>query len=152
MQCNLYRNPQQCSAVYIVIDSNAMQCSSYSNDSQSVLTKAIVSYRKLYSYHKLLLAIVSSNDSYHYLSSALTICSNDSDRKLPIAVDVSSNCLTEKMQNHIGFICLATLVVLLYCVSSNVFSNCLLEKRHSHTGCMCSTFLHCAFSNVSSNG
>ena len=31
-------------------------------------------------------------------------------------------------------------------------SNGLPEKRHSHIGCICLTFLHCEFSNVSSNG
>ena len=31
----------------------------------------------------------------------------------------------------------------------NVPSNCLPERMQSHIGCICSTFLHCAFSNVS---
>ena len=38
----------------------------------------------------------------------------------------------------------------LHCAFSNVSSNGLPEKMQSHTGCICSTFLHCAFSNVSS--
>ena len=39
----------------------------------------------------------------------------------------------------------------LHCVFSNVSSNCLPEMMHNYTGCICLTFLHCAFSNVSSN-
>ena len=39
----------------------------------------------------------------------------------------------------------------LHCVFSNVSSNCLGVRMQSHIGCICSTFLHCAFSNVSSN-
>ena len=40
----------------------------------------------------------------------------------------------------------------LHCVFSNVSSNCLLERMQNHTGCICWTFHHCAPSNVSSNG
>ena len=40
----------------------------------------------------------------------------------------------------------------LHCVFLNVSSNGLSEKRHSHIVCICSTFVHGAFSNVSSNG
>ena len=39
----------------------------------------------------------------------------------------------------------------LHCVFSNVSSNRLPEQMQNHTGCICWTFLHCAFSNVSSN-
>ena len=56
---------------------------------------------------------------------------------------VSSNCLPERMQSHIGCISLA----LLRCASSN----CLHERTHSHTDCICLSFLHCVFSNVFSN-
>ena len=40
----------------------------------------------------------------------------------------------------------------LHCAFSNVSSNGLSEKRQSHISCICLTFLHCAFSNVSANG
>ena len=40
----------------------------------------------------------------------------------------------------------------LHCAFSNVFSNGPREKRHSHIGYICLTFLQCAFSNVSSYG
>ena len=39
----------------------------------------------------------------------------------------------------------------LHCAFSNVSSNGLPEKRHIHIGRTFFTFLHCAFSNVSSN-
>ena len=39
----------------------------------------------------------------------------------------------------------------LHCGFSNVSSNCLHQRMHSDTGCICLTFLHCVFSNVSSN-
>ena len=39
----------------------------------------------------------------------------------------------------------------LHCVFSNVSSNCLPERNHSYTGCICSIFLQWGFSNVSSN-
>ena len=61
---------------------------------------------------------------------------------------VSSNCLPEKMQSHIGYICLT----FPHCVFSNVSSNCLPERMQSRIGCIWLTFPHCAFSNVSSNG
>ena len=38
------------------------------------------------------------------------------------------------------------------CCCSNVASNGLPEKRHNRIGYICLTFLHCAFSSVSSNG
>ena len=38
----------------------------------------------------------------------------------------------------------------LHCMFSNVSSNCFIEKIYSYTGCICLTFLHCAFSYVSS--
>ena len=40
-------------------------------------------------------------------------------------------------------------LVFLHCAFSNVSSNCLPQKRHSRIGCICLTFLQCAFSNVS---
>ena len=39
----------------------------------------------------------------------------------------------------------------LHCVFSNVSSNRQLGRRQSHTGCTCSISPHCVFSNVSSN-
>ena len=39
----------------------------------------------------------------------------------------------------------------LHCVFSNVSSNVVPEKRHSHIVCIGLTFLHCEFSYVSSN-
>ena len=42
-------------------------------------------------------------------------------------------------------------LIFLHCVFSNVSSNCLHQRMHSHIGCICLTFLHCVFSNVSSN-
>ena len=39
----------------------------------------------------------------------------------------------------------------LHCAFSNVSSNCLLVWMQSYIGCIYLTFLHCAFSNVSSN-
>ena len=61
--------------------------------------------------------------------------------------NVSSNHLHERMNNHIGCICLTFLL----CVFSDVSSNRLAKKRHSHIGCISLIFLHCAFSNVASN-
>ena len=58
--------------------------------------------------------------------------------------NVSSNGLHEKRHSHIGYICLT----FLHCESSNVSSNGLHKKRHNYIGCICLTFLHCAFSNV----
>ena len=40
----------------------------------------------------------------------------------------------------------------LHCAFSNVSSKRLAERMHNHTGCICLIFLHCAFSNVSSKG
>ena len=62
-----------------------------------------------------------------------------------VSSNVSSNCQPERMQNHIGYICLA----FLHCVSSNVSSNGLRERMHSRIGCICLAFLHCVSSNVS---
>ena len=42
-------------------------------------------------------------------------------------------------------------LVFLHCAFSNVSSNFLPENRQSCIGCICWTFLHCAFSNVPSN-
>ena len=62
--------------------------------------------------------------------------------------NVSSNCLPERMHNHIGCICLT----FLHCVFSNVSIKNMDQSRQCHIGCICLTFLHCAFLNVSSNG
>ena len=48
-----------------------------------------------------------------------------------VSLDGPSNWLPEKMQSHIGCICLT----FLHCVSSNVSSSCLDQNRHIHTGC-----------------
>ena len=61
--------------------------------------------------------------------------------------NVSSNGLPERMQSHIGCICLT----FPHCVFSYVSSNGVHKRMHNHTGCICWTFLHCVFSNVSSN-
>ena len=37
----------------------------------------------------------------------------------------------------------------LHCVFSNVSSNGLYRRMHNHIGCICLSFLHCVFSNVS---
>ena len=47
--------------------------------------------------------------------------------------NVVSNCVQQRMQNHIGCICLA----FLHCAFSDVSSNPLLEQMHSHIGCIC---------------
>ena len=60
--------------------------------------------------------------------------------------NVFSNCLPERMHNHIGRICLN----FLHCVFSNVSIKNFDQRRQSHIGCICLTFLHCAFLNVSS--
>ena len=49
----------------------------------------------------------------------------------------------ERMHNHTGYICVASL----HCAFSNVPSNCLPETMHSHIACNCLTFLYCVFSN-----
>ena len=41
-------------------------------------------------------------------------------------------------------------LIFLHCAFSDVSSNRLPEKMHSHIGCICLTFLHCAFLNASS--
>ena len=43
-----------------------------------------------------------------------------------------------------------TYLTFLHCAFSNVSSNCLNERMQKYTGCICLIFLHCAFSNVSS--
>ena len=50
-----------------------------------------------------------------------------------------------------GIVTLIAFFTFLHSAFSNVSSNHLPEKRHSHIGCICLTFLHCAISNVSSN-
>ena len=44
-----------------------------------------------------------------------------------------------------------TCAAFLHCAFSNVPSNGLPERMYSHIGCICLIFLHCVFSNVSSN-
>ena len=44
-----------------------------------------------------------------------------------------------------------TCLTFLHCVFSNVSSNRLPELMQSHIGCICLAFPHCAFSNVSSD-
>ena len=61
--------------------------------------------------------------------------------------NVSSNCLSEWMHNHIGCICLS----FLHCEFLNVSSNCPHHWMHNHTCCILLAFLRCAFSYVSSN-
>ena len=55
------------------------------------------------------------------------------DFALLCVLDVSSKCPVERMQSHIGCICLT----FLHCVFSNVSSNCPPERMHSRIGCMC---------------
>ena len=43
-------------------------------------------------------------------------------------------------------------LIFLHCAFSNVSSNRLHERKQNRTGCICLTFLHCVSSNVSSNG
>ena len=59
--------------------------------------------------------------------------------------NVSSNRLPERMQSHIGCICLT----FLRCGFSNVSSNRLPQRMHNHTGCICLSFLHCTMSPLS---
>ena len=62
-------------------------------------------------------------------------------------------CVTYVMDNFIPNSVSIGFICLtfLHCAFSNVSSNRLPKKRHSHIGCICLSFLHCAFSNVSSN-
>ena len=88
--------------------------------------------------------------------------------------NVSSNCLLERIQIHIGCISLTFLhyafsnvsskhlgqckhiptgciyLTFLQCVFSCVPSNHLPEMMHSHTGCICWTFLQLVFLSVTS--
>ena len=54
------------------------------------------------------------------------------------------------MYSHTGCIGLIWWHCFLHCVFSNVSSNCLHQKMQIHTGCICLTFLHYVFSNASS--
>ena len=54
--------------------------------------------------------------------------------------NVSSNCLPQRMQNHIGCICL-----FLHCVFSNAFSNFLRLRMHIRIGCIYLSFVHGKF-------
>ena len=49
--------------------------------------------------------------------------------------NVSSKPLHNRIQSHIGCICLT----FLHCAFSNVSSNCLPDRMHSHIGCICLT-------------
>ena len=62
--------------------------------------------------------------------------------------NVSSNDYSERMQSHIGCICLT----FLHFEVSNPSSNCLPVRMQSRISCICLTFLHCVFPNVSANG
>ena len=66
---------------------------------------------------------------------------------LNVFSNVASDCLPERIHNHIVCICLD----FLHCVLSNVSSKHLHKRMHNHTGCICLAFLHCVFSNESSN-
>ena len=59
--------------------------------------------------------------------------------------NVPSNCVPERMQTHIGCIC----IIFVHCAPSNVSSHCLQQMMQNHTGCICLTFLHCAVSSMS---
>ena len=50
---------------------------------------------------------------------------------------------------HIRIDCIR--LAFLHCVFSNVSSNCLYRRMHNHTGCIYLTFPHYGFSNVSAN-
>ena len=83
--------------------------------------------------------------------------------------NVSSNDFRARMQSHIGNICLiflhctmlfrkkrakndiVALVTFLHRAFSNVSSDQLPQKMQSHVVCIYFIFLHCAFSNVSSD-
>ena len=68
-------------------------------------------------------------------------------------VYVYVTCVTYVMDNFIPNSVSIGFICLtfLHCAFSNVSSNRLPKKRHSHIGCIYLTFLHCAFSNVVSN-
>ena len=90
-------------------------------------------------------------------------------------LNVSSNCLRQRMQSHTSRIyfdfsppcvinpqiahvirCIVTLItfvgwIFLHCVFSNASSNYLHQRMQSHASCICSIFVHCVFSNASSN-
>ena len=57
---------------------------------------------------------------------------------------VSSNGLPERMQSHIGYICLT----FPHCACSCVSSNCLPERMQSHIGCICFTSGQLAYAIV----
>ena len=75
------------------------------------------------------------------------------------------NCLQKKMKKihfvglfctlYFPMACIVTLVAFvlafIHCVFSNVSSNGVLGRMHNHIGYICSTFLHCVFSNAYSN-
>ena len=57
---------------------------------------------------------------------------------------VSSNGLPERMQSHIGYICLT----FPHCACSCVSSNCLPKRMQSHIGCICFTSGQLAYAIV----
>ena len=58
-----------------------------------------------------------------------------------VLLNVSSTCMSGRMQSHTECISLT----FLHCAFSNVFSNCLPGKRHIHTGCIYLTFRQSEF-------
>ena len=68
-------------------------------------------------------------------------------------VYVYVTCVTYVMDNFIpNSVSIGFIwLTFLHCAFSNVSSNRLPNKRHSHIGCICLTFPHCVLSNVASN-
>ena len=60
-------------------------------------------------------------------------------------------CVCSKCLQEACAISLVAFFTFLHCVFSNVSSNRLPEKMHNYIGCICLTSPQCAFSNVSSN-
>ena len=58
---------------------------------------------------------------------------------------VSLYCLLDKIQNHIGNICM----IFLHCAFLNVSSNCLLDKIQNQIGCTCYLLLTKCFTGCS---
>ena len=85
--------------------------------------------------------------SYESSEGQLKMTNRHHSKMVCVSSYVSSKNFGERMQIHIGCICLT----FLHCVFSNVSSNRLPGQRQNHIGCICLIFLHCAFSNVSSN-
>ena len=58
-------------------------------------------------------------------------------------------CVSSKCLQEDCAISLVAFFTFLHCAFSNVSSNRMPEKRHSRIGCICLTFPHCSLSNVS---